>query len=82
MIPLLFALILFLSVAQVLWSFRRKGGILEYPFLVSWVYVFFVLAQVFVVWQENLNDEYSIVRLLLMVLFAKQLGSWGTPGRT
>jgi hypothetical protein len=77
MIPLLFALIISSAVAQVLWAFRRKGGILEYPFLVSWVILFFVATQTFVVWQENLTDEYPIVRLLLMVFICQSAGFVG-----
>ncbi len=77
MIPLLIALIMFSALGQVLWSFRRVGGILEYPFLVSWVYLFFVLTQVFVIWQDNSTDEYSIIRLLLMVLACQTAGFVG-----
>jgi hypothetical protein len=77
MIPILFAVILFFAVAQILWALRREGGVLEYPFLASWVYIFFILAQIFVVWQENKYDEYPIVRLLIMVFLCQTAGFIG-----
>jgi hypothetical protein len=77
MSQILFALCIFTSIVQIGWCLRRRGGILEYPFLVAWVYLFFVVSQMYRVSQFTYISEEAVQRTLLVVLFCMVSGFVG-----
>ncbi len=77
MVSILLYIAILIAVLQIFWSLKVEGGIYQYPFLGSCVFLFFIIAQLYSVWQTNRYEEYAIIRVLLMSIGCQTAGFLG-----